>query len=225
MPARKPLILVVDDDEDLRFLVKTLLTQAGYDVALAADGEEALALFDKLKPTLVMLDLMMPIMDGWEVLRELRSRSDVPVLMLTALNSETHQVAGLDKGADDYVTKPFTMRQLLARVSAVLRRAGYPAGLRLVFGSLVVDLSAREVRLDDQPVPLTQREFALIEVLMRNPGRVFTRADLLARCWESGYDGVDRVVDVHLASLRRKLGKHRRLIVTVHGVGYRLADE
>ena len=225
MSFRKALILVVDDDEGLRLLLKMQLTQAGYDVASAADGEAGLMLFDKVKPALVVLDLMMPVMDGWEVLRELRSRSEVPVLMLTALNSESHQVAGLEGGADDYITKPYIMRQLLARVGAVLRRSGHAAGSQIVYGPLALDLSAHEVRVDDQPLSLTQREFALLEVLMRNPGRVFTRADFLARCWESGYDGIDRVVDVHLASLRHKLGKHRRLIVTVRGVGYRLADE
>jgi len=220
MTGKSPLILIVDDETDLRQLLMLQLTQVGFRVAQAFDGYSALEQFEQVKPSLILLDVMMPMMDGWEVLRELRKRSDVPVIMLTALSSEKDQVTGLDEGADDYVVKPFLPRQLIARIRAVLRRTGQPAET-IVYGNLTIDLAAHEVILNDRILPLTKREYGLLEVLLRHPGRAFSRSELLARCWGSNHDGVDRVVDVHMASLRRKLGKERRLITTVRGVGYR----
>jgi DNA-binding response OmpR family regulator len=214
-------ILVVDDEQPVRFLLTEHLTRAGYDVVTAADGQEGLQMFERHSPTLVLLDVMMPKMSGWAVLEALRERSDVPVLMLTARSAEVDQLAGFGLGADDYVTKPFSIRQLVARVQAILRRSGR-ANNKIVAGPILVDLGAHDVRVDDQLVALTKREFALLEELARNPGRAYTRTELLARCWEPGYTGVDRVVDVHMASLRRKMGKRRNLISTVRGVGYRL---
>lgn len=224
MPSDKPLLLVVDDDPSLRQLLNWQLTAAGYRVVEAVDGANGLELFDQHKPDLVLLDIMMPMMDGWEVLREMRTRSDVPVLMLTALSNENDQVAGLDGGADDYVVKPFTLRQLLARIRALLRRAGQTVE-SLECGPLTLNFSAFEVSLAGHVLPLTRREFELLEVLARHPGRTFSRAELLARCWGPEHDGVDRVVDVHMASLRRKLGRQRKLIGTVRGIGYRLRVE
>jgi two-component system, OmpR family, alkaline phosphatase synthesis response regulator PhoP len=221
MPSEQPLILVVDDDPSLRQLLNWQLTAAGFRIVEAVDGANGLELFDQHQPDLVLLDIMMPMMDGWEVLREMRSRSDVPVLMLTALTNESDQVAGLDGGADDYVVKPFTLRHLLARIRALLRRTGQ-AVETLVCGPLTLDFKAYEVSMGGHPLPLTRREFELLEVLARHPGRTFSRAELLARCWGPDHDGVDRVVDVHMASLRRKLGRQRKIISTVRGIGYRL---
>lgn len=217
----RPVILVVDDDDAIRYLLRETLTLSGFDVITAADGQEALEAFEARRPTLVVLDVMMPEMDGWEVLRELRQRSDVPVLMLTALSREADQLHGLEGGADDYVTKPFSVHQVVARIRAILRRTGY-SGKRITCGPITLDPVAHEVMVDDRPVALTNREYALLEVLMKNPGRAFTRAELLSRCWETDYSGVDRVIDVHLASLRRKLGKRGEMIGTVRGVGYKL---
>jgi DNA-binding response OmpR family regulator len=220
MAGKPPLILIVDDEADLRQLLTLQLSQVGFRVAQAFDGYTALEQFEQVRPDLILLDVMMPQMDGWEVLRELRKRSDIPVIMLTALSSEKDQVNGLDGGVDDYIVKPFLPRQLMARIRAVLRRAGRPAAT-LVYGPLIIDLAAHEVILNDRILPLTKREYNLLEELVRHPGRAFTRGELLARCWGSNHDGVDRVVDVYMASLRRKLDKERRLITTVRGIGYR----
>jgi len=221
----KPKILVVDDEFSIRDLLSGYLRKAGYDVVAVMDGEAALEAAAIHKPALVVLDLLLPgELDGWDVCRALRARSDVPILMLTSLARDDQQVAGLEMGADDYVTKPFSPRQVVARVKALLRRAGHP-GAPITRGPIQLDPVAHLVRIAGQPVSLTGQEYALLETLMRNPGRVFTRAELLDHCWEPGFNGVDRVIDVHLASLRRKLGVHGRMIVTVRGVGYRFERE
>ena len=216
-------VLVVEDDETMRYLLTGYLSQAGYHVVTAADGVAALTAFEAHRPALVILDLLMPEMDGWEVTRELRRRSSTPILMLTALAQTGRLVAGLELGADDYITKPFKARELIARIKALLRRSGYE-GEPLTFGPVALDPVARTVTVDDQPVALTPHEFALLEELLRHPRRTFSRAELLDRCWEPGFTGVDRVVDVHINSLRSKLGKPE-LIVAVRGQGYRLGDD
>lgn len=221
----KPKILVVDDEFSIRDLLSGYLSKAGYEVIAVMDGEAALEAAALHKPALVVLDLLLPgELDGWEVCRALRARSNVPILMLTSLARDDQQVAGLELGADDYVTKPFSPRQVVARVKALMRRAGHP-GLPFTRGPIQLDPISHSVRVNDQPVSLTGQEYALLEAFMHNPGRAFTRAELLDRCWEPGFDGVDRVIDVHLASLRRKLGTAGRLIVTVRGVGYRFEPE
>lgn len=218
-----PTILIVEDDYAIRDMLTIYLRQANYEVVAVADGAAALPAFEQHRPALVVLDLMLPDMDGWEVCRELRTRSSVPILMLTSLSQDHQQIAGLDLGADDYVTKPFSPRQLIARIRALLRRAGY-TDAPLTFGPVVLDPAARTVAVDDQPVALTPHEFALLEELIRHPRQTFTRSELLDRCWGPGFSGVDRVVDVHLSSLRRKLAQPN-LIVAVRGVGYRMAGE
>ncbi len=215
----RPTILIADDDPFVSDVLAAFLRTAGYEPLIATNGREALAMFDLHQPALVMLDLVMPEMDGWEVCRQLRARSKVPVIMLTGRSSESEKVAGLELGADDYVTKPFTEPEVVARVRALLRRAGYESE-PLVRGPLWLDPITRTVAVNGNPVSLTTREFALLEIMMRHPWRVFSRADLLDQCWEPGYSGVDRVVDVHMSSLRRKIG--RSFIGTVRGVGYRL---
>jgi DNA-binding response OmpR family regulator len=221
----KPKILVVDDEFSIRDLLSGYLRKAGYEVVAVMDGEAALEAATLHKPALVVLDLLLPgELDGWDVCRALRARSNIPILMLTSLARDDQQVAGLELGADDYVTKPFSPRQVVARVKALLRRVGHP-GAPLARGAIQLDPVSHTVRVENQPVALTGQEYALLEAFLRNPGRVFTRAELLDRCWEPGFDGVDRVIDVHLASLRRKLGAQGRMIVTVRGVGYRFDQE
>jgi DNA-binding response OmpR family regulator len=222
-------ILVVDDDRKLVDLVRLYLVRAGYRVLVAYDGEAALHLAGVHEPDLVVLDLMLPRMDGLDVCHEIRQRADIPVIMLTARSTEEDKLAGLDGGADDYVTKPFSPRELVARVRAVLRRRheDAPSG-QVRVGDVVLDLRLREVRRRGALVPLTPREFGLLRVLAREPGRVFSRTELLERAVGFDYDGLERTVDVHLMNLRRKIEddpKQPRLVVTVPGFGYKLADE
>lgn len=219
----EPTILVVEDEPTMRNLLAEWLRGIGYDVVTAADGLAALEVFEKQHPALVLLDLKLPGMHGWEVCRQLRARSDVPVLMLTALGEEADQVLGLKLGADDYVIKPFSLRVVQERLKALLRRTGYETGL-LNLGPLRLDPLTLTAMVEDRSVSLTPREFALLETFVRHPGRTFTRAELLERCWDVGFEGVDRVVDVHVSSLRRKLG-NKNLIATIRGRGYRLTND
>lgn len=219
-----PTILVVDDEFTIRDLLQGYLRKAGYEVITAVDGESALDLFAEKSPALVVLDVMLPgELDGWEVCRQLREISNTPILMLTSLVGDSNQVTGLELGADDYVTKPFSPRQVVARVKALLRRAGY-SGQPIQRGPIQLDPVARTVEVAGRSVSLTGHEFSLLEMLLRNPGRAFSRAELLDRCWEPGFDGVDRVVDVHMAAVRRKLGSHKNMISTVRGLGYRFDE-
>ncbi|MCB2223209.1 MAG: response regulator transcription factor [Actinobacteria bacterium] len=223
-------ILVVDDEANIRRIVTTYLRRDGFDVTEAVDGESALREFDRIHPDLVILDVMMPGIDGIEVLRRIRRRSDAYVIMLTARAEETDQVIGLTVGADDYVTKPFGAKELVARVKAVLRRsrdAGPGAGDDEVFdlGGLVVDTARREVLRDGDPVTLTALEFDLLAAMAAAPGRVFSRRQLLERVWGWDHVGDDRVVDVHIRKLRKALGDDAtdpRFVATVRGVGYKV---
>ena len=220
-------VLVVDDDETVRDVVRRYLELAGHQVQLAGDGEQALRLVAGQPPDLVVLDLMLPGIDGLEVARRLRRYPGLPVVMLTALGEEEDRIAGLQLGADDYVTKPFSPRELALRVSSVLRRAragaAHPGGQVLVDGPLRVDQSARAATLAGAALALTGREFDLLVFLMTHPGTAFTRADLLARVW--GWDfGDQSTVTVHVRRLREKVEvdpARPRRIATVWGVGYR----
>ena len=223
-----PVILIVEDDAVVVETLTVYLEHAGYDVATARDGPSGLARAGQPDVALVVLDWMLPGLDGYEVCRRLRAVSAVPVLMLTARTSEDDRVRGLEGGADDYVPKPFSPREVVARVQALLRRAGdraagaAPEPLRV--GDLEVDRWRREARVAGDGVALTPTEFRLLETLARSPGRTFTREELVARAFGPDYDGLDRTVDSHITNLRRKLGadRGRRYIATVHGVGYRL---
>jgi DNA-binding response OmpR family regulator len=227
MPLQR--ILVIDDEANIRRIVTSYLRREGFDVTEAVDGESGLEKFERVSPDLVLLDVMMPGVDGIDVLRQLRRVSDVPVIMLTARAEETDEVIGLSVGADDYVTKPFSAKALVARVKAVLRRGGpsLPAAtgdevIRLE--GLTVDIGRREVLRDGDPVALTALDFELLAALVSTPGRVFTRRQLLERVWGWDYVGDERVVDVHVRRLRRALGDdaaHPRFLETVRGVGYR----
>lgn len=220
----KPRILVVDDEENIRNLVSAYLEKEQYEVLRAPDGPAALAAARQHKPDLIVLDVMLPGLDGIEVLTQLRRESDVYVIMLTARTEEMDKIIGLSVGADDYVTKPFSPRELVARVKAGLRRArsGVAEREMLSFPHLRIDGGARKVWLDDREVELTQREFDLLHALAANRGRVLSREQLLERVWGGEYFGELRVVDVHLGHVRRKLGG--RFIETVRGVGYRFED-
>jgi DNA-binding response OmpR family regulator len=230
-PSRKKTILIVEDDENTASLIALYLEREGFSPVTADDGEMALALAGRHDPDLVILDLMIPKVDGWEVCRRLRKTSEVPVIMLTARGEEIDRVAGLTLGADDYVVKPFSPRELVARVKAVLRRtvpATKKKQRRLTHGPVTMDLEKRRLTVNDYPVSLTPHEYALMEALMSAPGRTFTRDELLDRLYPSGEAVViDRVVDVHIGKLRQKIEPvptTPEYILTVRGVGYRFAD-
>ncbi len=222
-------ILVIDDEPSIVNLVKAYLKPEGYEVFTAADGNAGLKAARAFKPDVIVLDLMLPGKDGFEVLSQLRRESNVYVILLTAKTEETDRVVGLSVGADDYVTKPFSPRELVARIKAALRRLGSGPGTGLSDGVLVfrhvrIDLGARRVTLDDHPVELTAIEFDLLRVLAESRGRVLTREQLLESVWGGTYFGEMRVVDVHLGHIRRKLGSDK-IVATVRGVGYRFEDE
>ncbi len=224
-------ILIVDDEPELRSMLRQYLTREGFDVAEAVTGHEALDTAKRFEPDLLLLDVGLPDIDGFEVLRTLRSTSDIPVIMLTARDDEIDRVVGLSVGADDYVVKPFSPRELVARIQAVLRRgAGGPRSTdeTLRFTDLTIDPVAREVVCNDESVELSALEFDLLIALAQGPNRVFTRDQLLERVWGWDYFGVDRVVDVHVGNIRKMLGddpSDPRFIATVRGVGYKFVGE
>ena len=216
-------VLVVDDEPSLADLIRTGLTYEGFAVTVAGDGPSALNLARQTLPHVVVLDWMLPGLDGVTVCRQLRAASDVSILMLTAKGELEDRVAGLDAGADDYLVKPFRFQELLARVNAMLRRRNLQARKRLSVGELALDRDTREVWRSDQPVALTPREFGLLELLMSHPRQVFTREQMLNRVWGYEWVGDANVVEVHISSLRDKIGDtERQLIRTVRGVGYTL---
>ncbi len=222
-------VLVVDDDHKLISLVRMYLEREGFRVIAAYDGPQALSLFERHRPGFVILDVMLPRLDGIAVCRRLRRHSRVPILMLTARVDEVDTLVGLSVGADDYVTKPFSPRELVARVRAILRRAGPErTAPRLVHGDLVMDVERHEVFVADRPVRLTAIEYKLLQALMEFPGRAFTRDQLLTHVY--AFDEVvvvDRAVDVHIGKLRDKLGDdpaRPRYIETVRGIGYKLRE-
>ncbi|MER3397027.1 MAG: DNA-binding response regulator [Chloroflexota bacterium] len=217
-------ILVVDDEPNITQLLKLYLSRSGFQVETAASGEEALRKTRALRPDLIVLDLKLPDIDGLEVCRRIRAESDIPLIMLTARDEDIDKIVGLEMGADDYITKPFNPREVLARVRAVLRRSEgrlRPDGpMRL--GDLVIDPSRREVFIGDQPVQLRAKEFDLLAALARNAGIVLDRDRLLNQVWGYDFTGDTRTVDVHIAWLRQKLAGSRVEIQTVRGAGYKL---
>ncbi len=232
-------ILLVEDEESYRDPLAYLLGREGFQVTTAATGPDALAAFDAEGADLVLLDLMLPGLSGTEVCRQIRQRSDVPVIMLTAKDGEIDKVVGLELGADDYVTKPYSSRELLARVRAVLRRrqtsAAAPAAEEdeadegvLVAGPVRMDVERHTVTVDDQPVAFPLKEFELLELLLRNAGRVLTRGQLIDRVWGTDYVGDTKTLDVHVKRVRAKIEPdpgNPTLLVTVRGLGYKLLDD
>jgi DNA-binding response OmpR family regulator len=226
-----PRVLVADDEARIRSIVRGYLEAESIEVTEARDGDEALRVARDRHPDLVLLDVMMPGLDGVEVLRRLRTESDVYVILLTARSEEVDKLIGLSVGADDYVTKPFSPRELVARVKAVLRRGRVPRTDierdRLVFGDLTIDLARREVSRAGRDIQLTTLEFDLFAALARAPGRVLTRRQLLEQVWGWDFYGDERVVDVHIRSIRRALGDNADspdVIGTVRGVGYKFLE-
>lgn len=223
-------ILVVDDNVSIRTLVREYLTEQGLRVVTADNGQNALYTARQEKPDLILLDIMMPEMDGYQFVTAYRKESETPIILLTAKLEETDKVLGLELGADDYVTKPFGMRELLARIRAVLRRVGadslQPATLKA--GDISLDHDTRQVRVDGNPVNLTPSEFDLLATFMTSPGRVFSRADLLIKLQGTTFEGVERTIDVHIRNLRTKIEtdpSEPRYIETVFGVGYRFSEQ
>ena len=223
-------ILIVEDDKKMASLVELYLQREGFQTVLAHDGEEALELAERHRPIFIILDLMLPLVDGWEVCRELRRSSDVPILMLTARGEEIDRISGLTLGADDYVVKPFSPRELVARVKAILRRGRLRATREktvLSHGALVLDLEKRRVSLKGRRVPLTPHEYNLLHALMSAPGRVFTRDELLEKLYPGGEAVIDRVIDVHIGKIRQKIEENPskpQFILTVRGIGYQFEE-
>jgi len=224
-------ILIVEDNKKTASLVALYLEREGFQTVIANDGKEAVELTEQHKPIFVILDLMLPLVDGWEVCRHIRHSSDVPILMLTARGEEVDRVSGLTLGADDYVVKPFSPRELVARVKAILRRGRLGLAKEenvLAHGDLILDREKRKVRLSGSPVAVTPHEYKLLEALMAAPGKVFTRDELVAYLYPRGEAVViDRVIDVHIGKLRHKIEKdtsHPRFILTVRGIGYQFAE-
>jgi DNA-binding response OmpR family regulator len=223
-------VLIVEDDKKTASLVELYLQREGFDTVIAHDGQQALELAQRRKPIFVILDLMLPVVDGWEVCREIRRSSEVPILMLTARGEEVDLVSGLTLGADDYMVKPFSPRELVARVKAILRRGRFRAVRQeslLSHQGLVLDLDKRQVTLRNHSITLTPHEYKLLQALMVAPGRVFTRDELLDCLYPKGEAVVDRVIDVHIGKLRQKIEEdpsNPRFILTVRGVGYQFKE-
>ncbi len=220
-------ILVVDDEEHIRELATLYLEKEGYSVVTAPDGRAALDAIEKQHPNLVVLDIMLPGMSGFDVCRKLRADSEIPILMLTARNEDIDKIVGLELGADDYLTKPFNPREMVARVKAILRRfeGGRRAGAVIQFGPLVVDKQRREARAGESQLQLRTKEFELLAALAENGGIVLTREQLLDQVWGYSFYGETRTVDVHVQHVRARLAGTGVGIQTVRGVGYKLVEE
>lgn len=222
----KQRILIVDDEVPIQELIKFNLEQAGFEIDVASDGNMAIEKFESYKPELIVLDLMLPGKDGYDVCKAIRRNSNVPIIMLTAKETELERVLGLELGADDYITKPFSPLELVARIKAVLRRASGQELLdeeELQVGSITMRVETREVTVSTESVELTRKEFDLLHIFMQNIGKVLTREFLLQKVWGYEYEGETRTVDVHIRHLRRKLGPEgEERIETIHGVGYKL---
>ncbi len=227
MPAKK--ILVVDDEKKIVDIVKAYLERESYQVMVAYEGKSALELARRQLPDLIVLDLMLPEITGWDICRSLRRTSDVPIIMLTARDETTDKIVGLELGADDYVTKPFDPKELVSRVKALLRRSEgkmVPKS-RLDVADLSIDIEKRLVRRGDETIGLTPIEFEILKVLAENPGRVYRRMQLLDIVQGDAYEGYDRTIDSHIKNLRKKIEpdpEHPRYIITVYGVGYKLEE-
>lgn len=224
-------ILVIEDDMKTAHLIRLYLQQAGYEVTVAFDGAAGLTAARHKLPDLVVLDLMLPGMDGMEICRALRMETAIPIIMLTARSTEDDVLRGLDSGADDYITKPFSPREVVARVRTVLRRVGKQgdnARRELEFGPLVINLVRHEVTIQNEIVHLTPKEFKLLETMAREPGRAFTRLELVERAFGYDYEGLERTVDAHIMNLRKKIEHDHTnpvYVETVYGIGYRFMDQ
>ena len=222
-------VLVADDDKNICELLRLYLVKEGFQVVLAGDGEEALARFSAENPDIILLDVMMPRLDGWQVCREIRKKSECPIIMITAKGETFDKVLGLELGADDYVVKPFETKEIVARIKAVLRRTGKSAAENDVkevsYDKLVVNMTKYELKVDGKVVDTPPKELELLYHLASNPNRVFTRDQLLNTIWGYEFDGASRTVDVHIRTLRQKLGHSGDCIETVRGIGYKISTD
>lgn len=214
-------ILIVDDEARMRKIVSDFLLREGYQICEAGDGEEALVQFAEQQPDLLILDVMMPHMDGWQVCREIRKQSNVPIIMVTARSEEIDELTGFDLGADEYIAKPFSPRILVARVNALLRRAFGNAEESRSYGIVRINRAAREVQVQGNTIELTYKEFELLCYLIDNAGMALTRGQILNHVWNYDYYGDERTVDTHVKTLRNKLGSASDYIRTVRGIGYK----
>ena len=217
-------ILIADDEPEIRNLLRLYLENENYHVIEAEDGQRALDLLRAEQPALCILDIMMPKIDGYHVLQQIRKESNIPVIILSAKDADSEKILGLNLGADDYISKPFSLREVIARVKAVLRRTVTTeterAPERLTYQSLVIDITKKKVSIDDEEVPLTKKEFEILLLLVQNKGRVFSREDILARIWSDEVYVLDRTIDVNITRLRKKIGIYGKRIVTRLGYGY-----
>ena len=223
-------VLIVDDDIKLAALLKTYFQKDGFIVLMAHDGSRALEIIRERKPDIIVLDIMLPVLDGWEVCRRVREESDIPIIMLTAREEETDRLVGLEIGADDYVTKPFSPREVVARAKVILRRAykGVVKPELLKMGRVVMDIERHEVKRNGQLLELTPTEFKILELLASSPGRVFSRLQIVEQVQGYAFDGYERTIDAHVKNLRRKVEenpKEARYIQTVYGVGYKVVGD
>lgn len=223
-------ILIVEDDREIAQLVRDYLDRAGFGVSVAADGDKAIEHARNLRPDLIVLDLGLPGRDGLDVIREIRQSSSTPIVILTARGEETDRIVGLELGADDYIVKPFSPREVVARVRAVLRRSSAPEDDRQVLrrGAMEIDIPRMRVAIDGRPVDLTATEFQLLATMARRPGQVFTRGQLLDAVRGDAFEGYERAIDAHIKNVRRKIEPDSAkpiYVQTVYGVGYRFAEE
>jgi two-component system response regulator BaeR len=225
-------ILIIEDEEKIALLVSDYLKKEGFETTCHHNGDNSLELVKKIQPDLLLLDLMLPGMDGMTICKEIRKTSQMPIIMLTAKTDEIDRLIGLEIGADDYICKPFSPREVVARVKTVLRRAvqvaDAPVAKRLVAGDIVMDEEAREVTVAGHSVTLTPSEFGLLQVMIQSPGRVFSRGELIDRVQGYHFDGYDRTVDSHVKNLRKKLAEisgNKEVITTIYGVGYKLKTD
>jgi two-component system response regulator BaeR len=220
-------ILIVEDEQKVAAILKEYLEKSGYRTTIAGRGDQAVAQVRKISPDMMLLDLMLPGMDGMAVCREVRKFSDIPIIMITAKVEEIDRLLGLEIGADDYVCKPFSPRELVARIKAVLRRTNpEPVGKNLAIGPIAIDEASHQAKVSDQELDLTPNEFRLLQVLISQPGRVFSRDELLSRVQGYDCDGYDRTIDSHIKNLRKKIATQlpgQEIITTVYGMGYKLS--
>ncbi len=222
-------ILIIEDEEKIVKIVQAYLEREGYSVLTAFNGKDGMSMAIDEKPDLIILDLMLPEISGWDICRTLRRDSSVPIIMLTARGEDTDKIIGLELGADDYITKPFNPKELVSRVRAVLRRVNNKVGepAVIVADDLSIDSSKHLVSRNNTVIELTPIEFELLELMARNPGRVYSRLQILDRVQGDSYDGYDRTVDSHIKNLRKKIeidAEHPRYIITVHGIGYKFRE-
>jgi DNA-binding response OmpR family regulator len=222
-------ILIVDDEKQIVEIVKAYLEREGYKTIVAYDGKSALTLAKTEHPELIILDLMLPEVSGWDVCRTLRTESDIPIIMLTARDDTTDKIVGLELGADDYLSKPFDPKELVSRVRAVLRRYSRKPKRNLIYlGNLSIDLEKRQVCRGEAQIQLTALEFDLLKVMAENPGRVFSRMQLLDKVQDEAYEGYERTIDSHIKNLRKKIEpdpEHPKYILTIYGVGYKTTGD